>query len=98
MGFAFLGALIAGIAVFAGIYLYTTFTWGLVVYKFWYWFIIPVFTTVPHVNYIQAIGLMLFISLFKNHHSDSKSSNLMLFLTPWVVLFLGWLTNIFILN
>jgi hypothetical protein len=49
--------------------IYGAFAYGFVVYKMWYWFLTPVFTTLPHISLYQAIGIGLFIGLFRNSMS-----------------------------
>lgn len=90
--------LIILIGVLVIITTYSAFSWGFVFYKFYYWFLLTVFTTLPHINYYEAVGLMLFVGLFKNHFSKENKEdevNWGLFLCyPWISLILGW----FILN
>lgn len=76
---------------------YSAFAWGCVTFQFYYWFVLPVFTNLPMITLGQAIGLSLFISLFKNHGSsnpvDEKfewSKTLLALLTPWLVLIIGY--------
>jgi len=90
------------IGIFAIIFLYNTFSWGLVMLKFWTWFVLPVFTGLPVITFYQAIGLIFFISLFKNHIPsfkkellDVNGKSMWLFL-PWLTLFFGWLVHILI--
>ena len=45
---------------------------GFMILKFWEWFIIPVFTFAPVINIGQAIGLSLFLSLFKSSVSIKR--------------------------
>jgi len=86
------------IAIFFGIFLYNAFAWGLVLFKFWAWFMLPVFVALPALTFVQALGLMFVIGLFKNHnvqtikkeYLDNTLSNVYLFM-PWVTLGLGWL-------
>lgn len=91
-----LGAIIV-IAIILGLFLYDTLSWGLVLFKFWGWFVLPVFVTLPALTFVQAIGLMFVIGLFKNHKSqiikkqykDERFENIYLYM-PWVTLALGW--------
>jgi hypothetical protein len=99
----FLGIFVV-IGLFAVLFLYSAFSWGLVMFKFWNWFILPVFVGLPAITFIQAVGLMFFMTLFKNHDMPrikkellSNDGTTMSLITPWIVLFLGWLANIFIL-
>ncbi len=81
---------------------YFSFSWGFVLYKFWYWFLIPVFTELPEISFWAAVGLMMFVTLFKNHghkpaikeeyiNKSKQSGNAFAsFLTPWMVLLIGF--------
>lgn len=81
--------------------IYNAHSWGYVCYKFWYWFLLPVFDNVPRIGYYQAVGVVLFLALFKNHGTESyvedpnrkyeKLANF--FLTPWLLLLFGYLIN-----
>ncbi len=91
-----LGAIIV-IAIVLGLFLYDTLSWGLVLFKFWGWFVLPVFVTLPALTFVQAIGLMFVIGLFKNHktqfikkqYKDGRFDNLYLWM-PWGTLAFGW--------
>ena len=82
-----------------GLMVYDAFSWGFVCFKFWYWFILPIFVTLPVLSLYSCIGLMFFISLFKNHNlispkqeNEDKYTNLTVnLLSPWLILFSGWL-------
>jgi hypothetical protein len=92
-------ALIGGLTLIVGTVLYNVLSWGYVCYKFWSWYVTPVFTDLPIVEFWQAVGLMFFISLFKNHSSISiksefqdKSSSITSFIiNPWILLVIGYL-------
>lgn len=92
------------IIVLFGILFYNSFIWGLVGYKFWYWFLLPIFTTLPEVSYLQVVGLMFFIGLFKNYFSESIKKKYrdtgteveMFLLGPWLTLLFGWIIHIII--
>lgn len=87
----------------AGILIYSTFSWGWVCFKFWSWFIVPIFISawpeIPVLTFIEACGLMFFIGLFKNHggnnikkeYRDEGTNWGNLLITPWLVLLVGWL-------
>jgi hypothetical protein len=102
-------ALILGIIIFVVIigvvFVYDALAWGLVLYKFWGWFVLPVFTTLPELDFVHALGLMFVINLFKNTYAgdtnikdeykkNKNSSTWTLLLTPWVALFFGWLAYV----
>jgi len=86
-------ALVLGFAI-----LYSAFSWGLVAYKFWYWFLLPVFPSMPHINYWQAMGLFLFIGLFNTHvpqvlkkeYTDTKVNAIAQYIAPWLTLLAGY--------
>lgn len=62
-----------------GIYLlllYNAFSWGWVLLKFWYWFLLPVFPMLPHIGISAAIGLALCLTLFKTHSSHGYQGKL----------------------
>ena len=98
--FIFLAALV-GVMFFAlMVTVYSAFAWGWVFFKFWGWFILPVFT-LPEINFWQAVGLMFFVLLFqinKAHiqEKDEKDKKKQLtialaaIIAPWVTLFAGW--------
>jgi hypothetical protein len=98
--------IIGGLAVIALALLYGAFAWAFVMYKFWYWFLLPVFTTLPQVTLVQCVGLMMFIGLFntaipyipKKEYRDDSSRSWAVFLAPPVVLLLGWLVKIVIVH
>ncbi len=93
----------------AGIYLllvYNAFAWGWVAYKFWYWFLIPVFPMVPHVTFVQVVGLLFFTVFFKSNlvagykgklnktteiKLESDTNWIGTLITPWFTLFIAWL-------
>ena len=100
--------IIIGILGFIGLIIcalaYDALVWGLAGYKFWYWFLLPVFTTLPQILFWQAVGLMFFISLFKSqgqtikkeYRDDSAQIGIALLL-PWVTLLLGWVAHAWII-
>ena len=85
-------------------FIYNTLSWGLVLFKFWGWFVLPIFVTLPIITFVQAIGLVFVIGLFRSKYqgenirdeflkSEWESAGLML-IKPWVILFLGWLAYV----
>jgi hypothetical protein len=76
---------------------YSAFSWGFVFYNLYEWFVLPVFISLPIIGYWQSVGLMLFISLFKNHSDyiplerDIKMEWLIIFFSPWITLLVAWL-------
>jgi hypothetical protein len=97
-----LGALLLIVIAF----FYGAFAWGFVCYKFWYWFLLPVFTTLPEVNLVQCVGLMLFIGLFqhatpqiiKKEYKDETTQNILAVVAPPVVLLVGWIVKVVIVH
>lgn len=102
--------LIAVFAVlaFTALTVYFSFSYGLVLFKFWYWFLLPVFTTLPHIDFYSAVGLVLFISILKSNkgsntikdeYVDNKKKNENIFnliLSPWIILLTGWIIKLII--
>ena len=97
-----IGLLILGI-------LYGSLTWGFVCWKFWYWFLLPVFPILPQVGYYECVGLIMFITLFKSHAAQpvikdeltivsNKTAQLITYVMPWFVLFMGWFVHVFIVK
>ena len=92
--------LIALLIIIASI-IYHTFAWGYVCLQFWYWFILPAFPDLPHLNLWHCIGLMFFITLFKNNavvsykKEEGKEVNdvIATLLTPWITLFVASFFN-----
>lgn len=96
--------ILGGLLLIAIALVYGVFAWGIVMYEFWYWFVLPVFPTLPHVTIVQCVGLMLFIGLFhtnipqviKKEYKDESMHNWMTVLAPPVALLVGWLIHIFV--
>lgn len=97
---------LGGIAAVALIILYSSFTWGFVLYKFYYWFLLPVFTTLPQITFWQAVGVMIFIGLFKDHSTKKQTLGgtelktepqwASIIVAPWLVLSLAWIVKLFL--
>lgn len=85
--------------------IYATFSWGVTLFYFWYWFLLPVFPDLPQITFLHAVGLMLFIYLFKNKNLDlpikdeylkleeKKNIKIVSYLGPWITLLMGWLVQ-----
>lgn len=80
--------------------LYGTLSWGWVLFKFWAWFVIPVFSGAPEIGYLQAVGLMFMINLFDRHgthikdeYTDNSKLYTSMILGPWVTLILAWIVR-----
>ena len=88
------------IAVVGGLLIYSSLSWGFVLHKFYYWFLLPVFPELPQINFWQAVGLYFIVGLFHNHNSKSLKEELYekdkysraaaLLFTPWLMLIIGW--------
>lgn len=95
----FIGIIILGI-------IYSAISWGLVLYKFWYWFILPVFTTLPTIGFMEAVGLMMFFNLLKQQNQqvinklfrDDSTQFKLTVIAPWLMLFVGWFVKVFIIH
>ena len=99
-------AIFGVIGIIALAFVYSTFAWGLVTYKFWYWFILPIFPDLPEVTFLQCIGMYMFISLFhglhinamKKEYKDENAERWAAVIAPIVVLMIGWLVHAIFLN
>lgn len=93
---AILFIIIMGLAI-----VYGALTWGLVVSKFWVWFLLPVFPDLPAITFVQAIGLSLFIGLFhtvntqvvQKEYKDETQGTILVVIAPWVTLGFGWIVH-----
>ncbi len=97
-------ALVGLVALIPLMVLYGSMSWGYVLLKFWTWFMLPVFTTVPHITFWQAVGLMLVISMFKgtgtldikDEYKEDKWHRIAYSLMgPWLTLACGWFLHLF---
>lgn len=78
--------------------IWSTFAWGWVLFKFWGWFLMPVFPMLPEVTLVQCMGLMLVIGLFKgaatyikDEYKDQTHQWVALIINPWLTLLIGWM-------
>jgi hypothetical protein len=92
--------LLGGIVIIPALIMYSSMSWGYVMTKLWIWFLLPVFPNMPHITFWQAVGLIIFLQLFKNYDSngsikdeykDKISMWIQALLAPWLILFCGWL-------
>lgn len=73
---------------------------GFVFTKLWGWFVVPLFD-VPQLSTVYAIGIALLIGMFTNRHDKEESSKdwgtiiVKAFVTPLLVLFVGWIISLF---
>lgn len=93
--------IIGALALVGLLVIYSSASWGFVLYKMWGWFVLPVFPMLPSINFIEALGLMFIISLFKNQPTTMKeefvdnSKNTTYFLLgPWMTLLVAWFIKI----
>ena len=94
------------VLAFMGLLLYGAFSWGFVFYKYWNWFVLPVFDNLPVIAFKEAVGLMLVVGLFKNHISKQFTYKddvikqdidyVGAFVAPWVVIMLSWIVKLFL--
>jgi hypothetical protein len=61
---------IFGVLAAAALFVYSILVGGLIFDRLWYWFLLPVFPTLPHISFLQAVGLSVFTTLFRNHTVD----------------------------
>ena len=84
-----------------GILIYSSLSWGYVLLQFYTWFVLPVFTTLPTINYWQAVGLMFFVGLFcrysgegvKREYKDELNNVINMIILPWITLLFGYIIN-----
>ena len=77
---------------------------GWVLTVLWSWFVVPTFR-LPELSIPVAIGLSLIVGMFKGYNNPEKTENedvyvkvtkvVMLFVGPFIVLFLGWIVTLF---
>jgi hypothetical protein len=87
------------IALIVVLILYSSLSWGFALYKFWYWFILPVFPGLPEITFWHAVGLFLFIVFFrigdgqiiKDEYKEKTTGVIMSIITPWVTLLIGYM-------
>ena len=90
--------IILGLVLILGAIIYSSLSWGWVMFKFYTWFLLPVFVTLPEITYSYAIGLVLFTTLLKYQHvdtiKDEYKDNNKIFVSlayPWITLLFGWI-------
>ena len=87
--------------IFAGVFMlmlfYSAFSWGVVTYNFWYWFLIPLFPEAPEITFTLAVGVHMLLALFKNHNNETIKEKYkdkamgwaVYMLSPWLTLLAG---------
>jgi len=91
--------------IFLGALAWGAFAWGFVLYKFWQWFLLPVFPTLPHISISQAVGLMIVVQLFDKNipqvfddeflNTDKK--NYFDIISPIIAFVFGWIVWFFLI-
>ena len=79
---------------------------GFVLVKMWGWFVLPLFPTMPVLALWQAVGLSAFLSYltwhgktaYKDHKEEGTTNIVTGLLTPWIVLFFGWVVHLLIMG
>jgi hypothetical protein len=96
--------IVGGAALITLLLVYSSFASGFVLYKFYYWFLLPIVPSLPHFSLIECIGIMLFLVAVKSGNGNDdfkdevkKSSSEMLasaLVKPWMILGMGWLLKV----
>jgi hypothetical protein len=79
--------------------IYLSFSWGLVAFKFYGWFVLPYFEGLPEFSITHFVGFILFIGVMthkssthlKKEFEDEGMKMVSVILGPWITLFCGWL-------
>lgn len=83
------------VALIVVLFLYDTLAWGLVLFKFWGWFVLPVFVALPALSFVEALGLMFVIGLFKSSNTQFIKKEYRMDFTSWLVWVMPWATLVF---
>ena len=95
--------MLAGFAtLIIGALIYSPLAWGFVLFKYWYWFVTPVFDNIPNIGYAESVGLMFCVNMFKNkaitptikkeYLKDNKNGHSILaYLLPWITILIAYL-------
>ena len=94
--------LLGGLVAVALLIVYLSFAWGYVTYLFYNWFVLTTFPDLPNITVIQFIGLSFFINALirhgsvhiKDEYKDKKMEYTSTFVSPWIILFFGWLIKL----
>ena len=90
-----------GIGVFVFTITLSSILRGFVLSKLWGWFIVPLFG-LPSLSISFAIGLCLVVGMFQSHPSykdheiETSTALLQGFVSPFIVLFIGWIVTMFL--
>ena len=93
---------IGGITLISLFFIYNIFAWGFVFYKFYHWFILPVFTNLPVITFINAVGISIFTTMLNRNNqinqtktSEIEYSNAFTNIAlPFAVLGIGWIVYV----
>lgn len=98
-----MGALVISLTTIVIGIAYGVLTSGLLLYKFWSWFVTSVFPSLPVLMFSQAVGLAVFLNLIGKGQSQlikkeyvDPDSNTAKWLLPWIVLLVGYIVHLFI--
>jgi hypothetical protein len=93
------------LVIIVGAIIYDALIWGLVVQKFWGWFLVPVFPEMLNpISFELAVGLAFFIGLFharnytsiKSQYKDGTTEVVTMLIAPWLTLLIGTIVYGFI--
>lgn len=93
---------LGGLLLIAFSIFYGAFAWGLVLSKFYSWFLQAVYS-VPNVTYLQAVGLWLMVSLFRGSSTifvkeeyklSLKDTCTTAFIAPLMTLLVGFIIHL----
>ena len=83
-----------------------TVGWGWCTLKFWDWFILPIFPSMPILLFNQAVGVSLFMILFnrtiypdlkEEYYKETKGTRqLISTVAPYFVLGMAWIIKLFL--
>ena len=78
-----LGGIILFLALFIGITIYGTFSWGYVCFQFWHWFILPFFISLFNIANTNSFNY--------NKTTEQRNGELVgNLVAPWITLLIGW--------
>jgi len=84
------------------IFFYTAISWGFLMYKLWYWFILPIFPALPQLDYRQCMSLILIVVVLITPSVGMPKQKedigiITVILIPWVFFVFCWLFKIIFL-
>ncbi len=97
-----IGTLFVTIGIVSLIMLYSSLSWGYVIFTLYNWFILPTFPTLPYISILGFIGIYLFVNSIinvsqthiKDEYKDKTMAYASLFLNPWLTLGFSWLVKV----